>query len=123
MLSEPGKAVSLQQARNRNAREEAFQEIIGSFLAAGVLLAESRIYTARGDWDGIPELEFPLAIALARDKALKNEPRFMGMPDTFIRKAEWRARGPGRILPEPMGKREIAHEIASKNFRAQRGEA
>lgn len=106
---------------SKDEREVAFQQIVGIFSAAGVMLTEGRIYAARGDWDGVRPEEFPLAIALAQDRARKNEPRFMGYPSNFIRGADWRARGPGRILPDPLGKNDIAQETAERNFMRKRG--
>ena len=70
----------------------------------------------------MPVEEMALAVAAARDRARKNDARFMGYPVGFIRAADWRARGPGRIIPEPAGKKELAHEIAARNFRKQREE-
>lgn len=115
----PFSSVPSEEEKNK---EELFQNVISAFLAAGVLLTDLHIFAARQEWDAIPPGEYPAALAMACDRARKNDARFMGLPKNFLYKGDWRARGPGRILPEPMGKKDLAHDIAARNFVAKRKE-
>lgn len=98
-----------------------FARIVGAFLAAGVVLSEPQVSAAAMEWVSLPDELRPGAADAAEERARKNEARFMGLPASWLRKREWTARGPGRILRAPPGKSELSTEEASKRFEENRG--
>jgi hypothetical protein len=98
-----------------------FARIITAFLAAGVILSEPHVEAAAAEWRGIPMALRYGAPEAAEQRAVDHEARFMGLPASWLRKREWTARGPGRILPAPPGKSELATREAAKRFEQNRG--
>jgi len=97
---------------------DLFENLVGAFLAAGVLLNEQDRMEACREWVSLPDSAHEPAAALAARKAQENEARFMGLPANFLRKREWDRAGPGRILPEPHKKtaKESAQDEAERRF-------
>lgn len=101
--------------------DEEFNLIISAFLAAGVKLSEPQVREAATEWVSLEPSQRVGAVASAQERAKKHEARFMGLPASWLRKRQWMAVGPGRILPEPMGKAELAQETAERNYMRKRG--
>lgn len=95
-----------------------FERVVGAFLAAGVMLSEPQILLAAQEWAQLAETDHVPAAEAAENRAKHNEARFMGLPNSWLRKREWAAKGPGRVIAAPPGKREVAHEQACRMFRA-----
>lgn len=95
-----------------------FEAVIGAFLAAGVKLSDPQILEAAREWSLIPIEEQSAVAECAQARALCNDAKWMGLPHTWLRKAEWRARGPGRLLPEARAqtKAEIGQNEAARRF-------
>ncbi len=117
--SDQSKAVSLHKPQFG----PYFERVIGAFLAGGVKLSEPQILQAAQEWHStVIEADFEAVALCAEDDARHNEARFLGLPAPWLRKRKWTARGPGRMLPDPPGRKELAHEIAARNFRKERAE-
>ena len=103
-----------------------FERLIGSFLAAGVKLSEPQMLAAGTEWVSLDDAEWVVAVEFSENRAKATEARWMGLPASYLRAKSWKAKGPGRILPDPPGmngsKREQNLAKAMAIFRAERGE-
>lgn len=76
-----------------------FERLIGAFLASGVKLSEQRLRDAGFEWVSMPDSEWEPAAIYAETKARSTDARHMGWPANYLKKKDWMAIGPGRVMP------------------------
>jgi hypothetical protein len=96
-----------------------FSEFLGIFLAAGKLLNERDNDKALESWLRFEPAEHDIILAhlkRAVSDGTWSDAKHTPFPASYLASEAWRRRGPGRLLPSPRTKGEMAQQEAARRF-------